>query len=97
MISNLLQMHGVEKDVFIQEHKLISPLPFFHIYGLLASVLYSAWQGQELITTSDRFDLERFCQLVQEHKPERGHLVPPVSHLAVFCIYIHMYFSLQDG
>lgn len=34
--------------------------------------------GQELITTSDRFDLERFCQLVQEHQPERAHLVPPI-------------------
>jgi acyl-coenzyme A synthetase/AMP-(fatty) acid ligase len=27
---------------------------------------------------SDRFDLESFCQLVQEHKPERSHLVPPI-------------------
>jgi 4-coumarate--CoA ligase len=57
---------------------LISPLPFFHIYGFLASGLYCAWRGQELITISGRFDLEQFCQLVEEHKPKRAHLVPPI-------------------
>ena len=61
-----------------KDHKLISPLPFFHIYGFLASLLYCGWRGQELITTSDRFDLEHFCKLVEEHKPERAHLVPPI-------------------
>ncbi|KAL9187976.1 hypothetical protein ACHAXT_006354 [Thalassiosira profunda] len=78
MISNLLQMDGVEGSVFPQHEKLISPLPFFHIYGMLASLLYSGWRGQELITTSDRFDLEKFCALVEEHKPHRSHLVPPI-------------------
>ena len=79
IIANLLQVDEVEKRVFPQEHKLISPLPFFHIYGMLVSLLYCAWRGQEVITMSDRFDLERFCQLVQEHRPHRAHLVPPVS------------------
>jgi 4-coumarate--CoA ligase len=57
---------------------LICPLPFFHIYGILASVLYCGWRGQELITTSDRFDLAKFCELVQTHRPQRSHLVPPI-------------------
>mmetsp|Transcript_34432 Transcript_34432/g.61864 ORF Transcript_34432/g.61864 Transcript_34432/m.61864 type:complete len:588 (+) Transcript_34432:154-1917(+) len=78
IVVNLLQFDGVEKSVFPQDHKLISPLPFFHIYGMLASLLYCGWRGQELITMSDRFDLEKFCQLVQEHKPQRAHLVPPI-------------------
>jgi len=82
MVVNLLQFEEVEKSVFLRDHKLISPLPFFHIYGIMASLLYSGWKGQELITMSDRFDLERFCQLVQEHEPERAHLVPPVSELS---------------
>ena len=63
---------------WLQEHKLICPLPFFHIYGFLASLLYCSWRGQELITTSDRFDLPHFCKLVEDHKPERSHLVPPI-------------------
>jgi 4-coumarate--CoA ligase len=78
MIDNLLQMDIVEGPAVPQDHKLYSPLPFFHIYGLMASLLYSGWKGNELITTSDRFDLETFCSLVQEHKPERAHLVPPI-------------------
>lgn len=41
-------------------------------------MLYCAWQGQQVITLSGRFDLEFFCQLVQEHKPQRAHLVPPI-------------------
>ncbi|KAL7554639.1 hypothetical protein ACHAWF_018234 [Thalassiosira exigua] len=78
MVANMIQMEGVEGSFFPQDHKLISPLPFFHIYGMLASLLYCGWRGQELITMSDRFDLEKFCALVQEHKPERSHLVPPI-------------------
>eukprot|EP00986_Skeletonema_menzelii_P019105 scaffold27064_cov167-Skeletonema_menzelii.AAC.7 len=78
MISNLLQMDIVEGPAIPQDHKLYSPLPFFHIYGFLASLLYSAWKGNELITTSSRFDLETFCRLVQKHRPERAHLVPPI-------------------
>ena len=27
---------------------------------------------------SGRFDLEDFCKLVQEHQPQRAHLVPPI-------------------
>jgi 4-coumarate--CoA ligase len=61
-----------------KDHKLISPLPFFHIYGFLASLLYCGWRGQELITMSDRFDLPTFCKLVEDHKPDRAHLVPPI-------------------
>jgi long-subunit acyl-CoA synthetase (AMP-forming) len=79
IVANLLQVDETERRVFHQHHKLISPLPFFHIYGLLVSLIYCGWRGQEIITMSDRFDLERFCQIVQEHRPERAHLVPPVS------------------
>ena len=79
IVANLLQVDEVERRVFPQDHKLVSPLPFFHIYGLLVSLIYTAWRGQELITMSDRFELETFCKLVQEHRPERAHLVPPVS------------------
>ena len=57
---------------------MISPLPFFHIYGWLASLLYTGWRGQQLITFSDRFDLEQFCQMVEKHQPQRAHLVPPI-------------------
>jgi acyl-CoA synthetase (AMP-forming)/AMP-acid ligase II len=41
-------------------------------------MLYCAWQGQKVITMSGRFDLDTFCRLVEQHKPQRAHLVPPI-------------------
>jgi 4-coumarate--CoA ligase len=41
-------------------------------------MLYCSWQGQKVITISGRFDLDNFCRLVEQHKPERAHLVPPI-------------------
>ena len=31
-----------------------------------------------MITMSGRFDLDAFCRLVEQHKPQRAHLVPPI-------------------
>ena len=78
LVVNLLQMEVVEGLPFAESHKLISPLPFFHIYAFTLSMLYPAWKGQTVITKSGRFDLEQFCRLVQEYRPERAHLVPPI-------------------
>lgn len=41
-------------------------------------MMYCAWNGQQVITMSGRFDLETFCKLVEEHRPQRAHLVPPI-------------------
>jgi 4-coumarate--CoA ligase len=78
IVANLLQMEAIEGQAFEAHHKVISPLPFFHIYAFTVSMLYPAWKGQTIITNSGRFDLELFCKTVQEHKPERSHLVPPI-------------------
>jgi len=78
LIANLMQLEAIESISFPSNHRLISPLPFFHIYGYLVSALYCAWQGQEIITMSGRFDLELFCKLVQKYQPHRAHLVPPI-------------------
>lgn len=78
LVANLLQVESAELLAFPSNQKLFSPLPFFHIYGYLVSVLYTAWQGQELITMSGKFDLELFCSLVEKHRPHRAHLVPPI-------------------
>lgn len=78
MVVNLLQYHEVEGLAFAADQKLISPLPFFHIYAFTLSMVHCAWKGHELITSSGRFDLAEYCQTVQDHKPERTHLVPPI-------------------
>ncbi|GKY90597.1 hypothetical protein MPSEU_000033300 [Mayamaea pseudoterrestris] len=78
IVANLLQVDQAEGLAFAPNHTLISPLPFFHIYAFTVSMLYCAWKGQKVVTMSKRFDLETFCQLVETHKPERAHLVPPI-------------------
>ena len=81
IISNLYQLEQIEKSSIIpstSNHKIISPLPFFHIYAFTVSALYAAWKGQQLITLSKKFELEHFCELVHVHRPQRAHLVPPI-------------------
>lgn len=78
LVANLLQYDQAESDTFLPDDKLISPLPFFHIYAFTVSLLYPAWKGQTVITTSGRFELPSFCAMVQEHQPSRSHLVPPI-------------------
>jgi 4-coumarate--CoA ligase len=78
LVANLLQVDEIEGMAFPENYKLISPLPFYHIYAFTSSMLYCAWKGQTVITNSGRFDLEQFCELVQNHKPERANLVPPI-------------------
>ena len=79
LVVNLLQCDYVDgrfweagKDV------IISPLPFFHIYGFMYSVHIAAHNGCTLVTMP-RFDMEVFCKLVQNHKATRAHLVPPIT------------------
>jgi acyl-CoA synthetase (AMP-forming)/AMP-acid ligase II len=80
LVSNLLQLEIAEciKTSFLPHHSLVTPLPFFHMYAFTAAMLHTGYSGHTLITMSQRFDLEKFCQLVQTHRPERAHLVPPI-------------------
>mmetsp|Transcript_46541 Transcript_46541/g.113354 ORF Transcript_46541/g.113354 Transcript_46541/m.113354 type:complete len:706 (+) Transcript_46541:147-2264(+) len=78
LVANLLQCQVVEEPFFPTGEKLISPLPFFHIYGMTVSNLYTAWKGHPVITMSGRFDLQLFLDLIREHQPARAHLVPPI-------------------
>ena len=83
IVTNLLQLEAIEAPDFPPDHSLISPLPMFHIYAHVVSMMYTAWKGHTLITMSGRFNLEIVCQLVEEHRPQRAHLVPPlILHLS---------------
>lgn len=78
LVANLLQCEEVEGMAFGMGEKLLSPLPFFHIYGMTVSSIYCAWKGHPVITMSGRFDLPLFLELIKEHQPNRAHLVPPI-------------------
>jgi acyl-CoA synthetase (AMP-forming)/AMP-acid ligase II len=57
---------------------LFSPLPFFHIYGMVVSMMYCGWKGCPLYTMSGRFDFELMLDMIQTHQPQNVHLVPPI-------------------
>ncbi|KAG9242973.1 hypothetical protein BJ878DRAFT_553963 [Calycina marina] len=57
--------------------KLLAFLPFFHIYGLTCLIHQSLYSGLELIVMP-KFDLPRFCEIVQDHKITFAYVVPPV-------------------
>lgn len=78
IVSNLLQIEQVENQKIEPWHCIFTPLPFFHIYALTFSLMYSAWQGLTLVTMSKKFNLTKFCELIQEYQPDRCHLVPPI-------------------
>ncbi|RDW77129.1 hypothetical protein BP6252_05182 [Coleophoma cylindrospora] len=57
--------------------RLLAFLPFFHIYGLTCLVHQSLYSGLELVVMP-KFDLEKFCQHVQNFKITFSYVVPPV-------------------
>jgi acyl-CoA synthetase (AMP-forming)/AMP-acid ligase II len=78
LTANLMQMEVVEGLSVGVGETLLSPLPFFHIYGMLASMLYSAWKGNSVITMSGRFDFALMLEMIKEYQPAHAHLVPPI-------------------
>ena len=47
---------------------LFSPLPFFHIYGMVVSMMYYGWKKSPIYTLSGRFDFELMLQMIQSLK-----------------------------
>ncbi|KAI9372082.1 hypothetical protein BJX61DRAFT_466536 [Aspergillus egyptiacus] len=57
--------------------RILAFLPFFHIYGLTCLVHQTIYQGYELVVMS-KFDLEKWCQHVQNYRITFSYVVPPV-------------------
>jgi len=74
---NCSQFMPPENDFLSPHSTVMSPLPFFHIYGLVAGALAQA-RLQNTLVTMRSFDFMRFLELCDEYKPERAHLVPPI-------------------
>jgi len=78
LVVNLLQTDVCEGPPLNPGDGLVSPLPFFHIYGMVISMMYYSWKGCPVYTMSGQFDLERMLDMIQTHKPVNAHLVPPI-------------------
>eukprot|EP00615_Pteridomonas_danica_P012201 CAMPEP_0114354366 /NCGR_PEP_ID=MMETSP0101-20121206/19402_1 /TAXON_ID=38822 ORGANISM="Pteridomonas danica, Strain PT" /NCGR_SAMPLE_ID=MMETSP0101 /ASSEMBLY_ACC=CAM_ASM_000211 /LENGTH=571 /DNA_ID=CAMNT_0001495751 /DNA_START=10 /DNA_END=1725 /DNA_ORIENTATION=+ len=78
MVANTFQLDWVDRRFWDHGNEVvISPLPFFHIYGFMVSLNHTLFDGSTLVTTP-AFDLVKFLELIQEHKVTKAHLVPPI-------------------
>jgi len=57
--------------------KILACLPFFHIYGLNCLVHLPVYTGVHTLVLA-RFELEKWCRLVQEHQVTFSYIVPPI-------------------
>ena len=60
--------------------KVLACLPYFHIYGLTALVITPIHNGITTIVLA-KFSIEKFCELIQEHKITFIYIVPPQALL----------------
>lgn len=78
IVANTLMNRALEGvNLQSEKDKVIAFLPFFHIYGLTCLVHHGMYTGVQLVVM-DKFDLEKFCSHVQEHRITFAYLVPPV-------------------
>ena len=73
--SNMLQIKVVEGDVWGK--KLLNPLPFFHIYGLVVGLVYPVFIGVCSVFMP-AFDFVQCLELIQKHRITTLALVPPI-------------------
>ncbi|ERF68087.1 hypothetical protein EPUS_06898 [Endocarpon pusillum Z07020] len=60
--------------------KILACLPFFHIYGLTTSILLPMYSGVKIIVLP-KFEIEKFCRLIQDHGITYIYVVPPMCLL----------------
>lgn len=60
-----------------QGDNILAFLPFYHIYGLASLVIQGLYSGLT-ITVMSKFDFERVCSVIQNHRITFIYLVPPV-------------------
>jgi acyl-CoA synthetase (AMP-forming)/AMP-acid ligase II len=78
LVANVLQFEYVDGRFWEKGNEtLMSPLPFFHIYGFTASLNITLFYNSTLVTMP-AFDLEKFLGVVQDRKCTKAHLVPPI-------------------
>jgi len=78
LVANILQFEDGERGLWNWPNEvLISPLPFFHIYGFTASLNSVLFNGGTAVTMP-AFDMVAFLTAIQELKCTRAHLVPPI-------------------
>ncbi len=74
MVANAWQQYHWTGDRFGQD-KMLAVLPFFHSYGMSATVMGGAAMGATLVL-HHRFNTRQVIRLLEEHHPTVFHAVP---------------------
>ena len=93
LIANVLQIHESEGHNLTWDgsitvgdiplppkstgDKVLACLPFFHIYGLTILIHEALWTGVTSVVMG-RFEIEKWCQHVQNHRITYSYIVPPM-------------------
>ncbi|KIX00172.1 uncharacterized protein Z518_10309 [Rhinocladiella mackenziei CBS 650.93] len=81
VMANLLQTSVMDANLTDWRiDRTIGFLPMYHIYGLALLVLAPVYRGIT-VQIMQKFELEQFCQIVQENKITLAYVVPPVALL----------------
>lgn len=83
VVSDMYMLNSSEGQILnYKTDKILSVLPFYHIYGLQCLVHQPAFTGVSSVVMSS-FDLARFLGIIQDHKITYTYVAPPVVlHLA---------------
>jgi len=83
VVSNLFMLNSSEGTILHwKRDRVLSVLPYYHIYGLQCLVHLPTYTGLTTFVMS-AFDLKLFCSLIQDHKITYTYVAPPVVlHLA---------------
>jgi long-chain acyl-CoA synthetase len=74
LVANAWQQYQWTRGSFAKE-KMLAVLPFFHSYGMSATVMGGAAMGATLVL-HHRFNTRQVIGLLEEHKPTVFHAVP---------------------
>ncbi|KAI0841979.1 acetyl-CoA synthetase-like protein [Hypoxylon sp. FL0890] len=85
IVANLHQLQHVELlnglyhsgGIDGKGDKQVAILPFFHVYGLTCIALQSIFMGIQVVVLP-KFDLEKFCKVIQDHRITYASVPPPV-------------------
>ncbi|CZR65650.1 related to 4-coumarate-CoA ligase [Phialocephala subalpina] len=83
VVSDLFMVDSNEGTILGWEgDRVLSVLPYYHIYGLQCLVHWPAYAGLTTLVMPS-FDLKKFCEIIQNHKITYTFVAPPVVlHLA---------------
>ena len=78
LIANLVQVADGTPTVLGSDTIAVTPLPFFHIYGMnaLLNLLLCLRATQY---TMSKFDLGDFLEIIQDHKANFAFIAPPIA------------------